>query len=394
METVHHSPLSKAKRYIAHRIHSRWSGEELWRQLQVFIRDAGSQKCEDEFLRLKISQLVETLVKNYSDTYAYSIASLFCELYPKDFVFEKCSVCHSSSLVPKISGYKPLPHRLYDQFPLLPFYSRGCFPLVYCECTQCGNARIQPTPSRSWIDTTETPSNTTVSLENWKEDPEYVQAKRMSLDIHYQKLGFSAYLKDENSAVLDISCGSGVGLELFRDRFGWKNLRGIEIDPLAVLAAQKLRNLDVRTGVITQTDLSSWKNSFDLVTLDNALEHHSDPKDALTRIYPLLKPEGGLFVIVPNYHGYAVENLGLAYHNLFWGHWHYFTVQSLSQLARECGFELITAYSGVCEPQVYKMVVVEQNLLEREATGEEVSKMSPFQKEFRGDFIHLFFRKI
>lgn len=219
------------------------------------------------------------------------------------------------------------------------------------------------------------------------EETSYIEDKQRSISIHHEKMDLAQF-QSEHARVLDISCGSGVGLETLKNKFHWKGGVGVECDPQSVHLAREKRKLEVHYGLINGIEFPS--HSFDLVVMDNSLEHHWSPHEVLLKVKTLLREGGGFCIMVPNYHGYAVEHFGVNYQNMNWGHWHYYTVQSLQNLLRKAGFQLIKAYSSVCESVVLEKFGGKQpSKIHVELEGEDLAKLSFHDKVFRGDFIHL-----
>jgi SAM-dependent methyltransferase len=288
------------------------------------------------------------------------------------------------------AGYKPLEAALYRGSPMFPYFSRNIFPLIYRECENCGCARINPAPHEAWVNwSPEGNDQSTIEMADWMEDREYIDDKVRSISGHYEKMGLEAF-KTGGGAVLDVSCGTGVGLECLRDRFGWKRAEGVEFDRAAVRMATVRRQLRITHGLITSAKL---EGGFDLVIMDNALEHHWSPRDALQSVFSQLRPGGGLFIVVPNFHGMAVELFGLEYHNMNWGHWHYFTVFSLMKLLRECGLEPVRAYSWFCDPMVQKKLGCIPEGTETDLDAQALTSLKASDKVFRGDFIQILARR-
>ena len=86
--------------------------------------------------------------------------------------------------------------------------------------------------------------------------------------------------------------------------------------------------------------------SYDIVISAEVIEHLFLPRTLLARAREALTDSGKVIVTTP-YHGYW-KNLSLALTNHFDAHWQalsdfghikYFSVKSLSELARQCGFE-------------------------------------------------------
>lgn len=310
------------------------------------------------------------------------------ERFPTVLVEAECAVCDGREFRPAYTGKKRLERRLYPGAPRFPRGLKGRFPLIYQKCRSCGAGRINPTPRREWVDYA--PPDDAYAAGNdrasWMEDPAYIQDKRSSVSAHYEDLQLERF-RSSRSAVLDVSCGSGVGLELLRDEFGWQRCVGVECDPQAVRAARNKRGLEVHQGLIYRAALP--ESAFDLAIMDNALEHHWSPAEALAKISTALRPGGAVFVIVPNFHGYAVELFGTEYWNLNWGHWHYFTVQSLARLADRCELVVQRVYSSMCEPIVQDKLGGVPERINVDLTGEEIRELPPMEKVFRGEFISM-----
>lgn len=94
--------------------------------------------------------------------------------------------------------------------------------------------------------------------------------------------------------ILDIGCGSGVGLAHLRD-MGFTNLRGIDLNPKKVIMAQR-KGLNVVEGDFMTYPFS---DCFDVFWLSHSLEHMLDPKLALHRVRYLSKTYSDVFIVVP-----------------------------------------------------------------------------------------------
>lgn len=106
---------------------------------------------------------------------------------------------------------------------------------------------------------------------------------------------------DADIDVLDVGCGYGyVAVELARR---CRRVVGIEPSPFLAGAARRvvalsgLSNVELRPDSVEQLDDSS---AFDLVVLDNVLEHLPRQDHALSLIVRALRPGGLLYIVVPN----------------------------------------------------------------------------------------------
>lgn len=109
------------------------------------------------------------------------------------------------------------------------------------------------------------------------------------------------HVRDEELEVLDVGCGYGfTTAELATS---CRPVVGIEPSfflyeaAVALRANRGLDNLEIRHGAAA--DLVECE-TFDLVVLDNVLEHVANQALALARISAALKSGGAIFIVVPN----------------------------------------------------------------------------------------------
>jgi len=144
------------------------------------------------------------------------------------------------------------------------------------------------------------------------------------------------YSAKAGDRVLDIGSGSCVSL-LELQRMGNKAW-GIETDPnVAAIAAHF--GINVHIGSIHDTPFPG--ESFDLITLNQVIEHIPEPLSLLSAIHPRLMNEGRVILAFPN--GRSL------YRRIFGGRWinwhipyhqHFYNKQSFKLLASKAGFEV------------------------------------------------------
>jgi SAM-dependent methyltransferase len=105
--------------------------------------------------------------------------------------------------------------------------------------------------------------------------------------------------------MLDIGCVSGWMLDHYR-QLGWE-VEGVEYSPSACAAGRK-RALTIHCGSLRDAQLPS--SSFDFIRTNHSFEHLSDPHETLDEIARLLKPNGTLFVGVPDTMGLTARLFG------------------------------------------------------------------------------------
>lgn len=138
-------------------------------------------------------------------------------------------------------------------------------------------------------------------------------------------------------AILDVGCGRGDLLELFRRR-GWRAV-GTQISRTAAEAARSKRGVEVILGELPELPLEA--RCFDVVTFFHVLEHVDRPVAYLEAARRLLRDGGLLVVEVPNCGGLGFRRLGTRH--LAFDHPHhlvFFTEGSLERTLASVGFEV------------------------------------------------------
>ena len=106
--------------------------------------------------------------------------------------------------------------------------------------------------------------------------------------------------------MLDVGCSDGARLRAFADA-GW-DVHGIDPNPAAIDAARAGGRGTFVAGELTAHRYSD--HCFDLVRIDNALEHVLDPHALLGEVRRILKPGGRLYIYVPNGSSLTMRWLG------------------------------------------------------------------------------------
>lgn len=158
--------------------------------------------------------------------------------------------------------------------------------------------------------------------------------------------GFTAWLNGErrsaycwvpkNVRVLDIGCGFG-------ETLGYHKTRGCDV--YGVEADENIRRVAEKFGYNVHVGLFDPKeyepDFFDYVTMDQVIEHVTDPLETMRGIAKVLKPGGVAILSTPNANGWGAKFFGRR-----WINWHapyhiqFVTRRSMSMAAEQAGLRI------------------------------------------------------
>ena len=181
-------------------------------------------------------------------------------------------------------------------------------------------------------------------LEDYYHEGYYYGIKRNRVDsssTHRRIKWFSRYLEDwQNKQVLEIGCGQGHLLKAIQNQGA--RVHGIEPSVPDCLIAGSLSGHE-NISVCMLSDFQT-QAVYDAVVLVHSFEHMPDPMATLQHIRTLLKPDGWLFVEVPNFFsstGFYRKRKGVhSYPSP--NHLFIYTPATLMGMLRKTGFENIS----------------------------------------------------
>lgn len=148
--------------------------------------------------------------------------------------------------------------------------------------------------------------------------------------------------KPGRGSLLDVGCAIGTELVVAAER-GWQPL-GIELSQTARELAVK-QGLDVMAEPLERCSLPSA--SFDVVTLNHVLEHQPEPREFLYEVARVLRPDGKLFVSVPNVQTWLYYIKRDRYSWTFQpDHFLHFSVPTLQLTLRTAGFQPLRCWTS------------------------------------------------
>jgi 2-polyprenyl-3-methyl-5-hydroxy-6-metoxy-1,4-benzoquinol methylase len=144
--------------------------------------------------------------------------------------------------------------------------------------------------------------------------------------------------------LLDVGCATGYFLNAARLDF---DVMGVELSRWAAEHARTRLGLNIHCGTID--DLPPAEGPFDVLTLNDVIEHVTDPQRTLHRAASLLRPGGILYLITPDVRSLSARIL----RGRWWGfrpaHLYYFSADTLSRMLERAGLEpvLIRSYGRI-----------------------------------------------
>jgi len=236
--------------------------------------------------------------------------------------YTKCPVCKSASIDPLLTAKD---------------FTVSSEEFVIWQCRDCTLRFTQDVPDAEHIGRYYQ-SEDYISHSNTKKgivNQLYQRVRSYTLD---QK---AALIKKETGVdagnILDVGAGTGAFLHTMQGQ-KWL-VTGVEPDPKARKLASTLHDLDLMD---TDQLFNLPKLSFDAITLWHVLEHVHDLHHYMEQLSTLLKPNGKIFIAVPNY-----KALDASVYGPFWAaydvprHLYHFTPQAIESLIRQHGLQLV-----------------------------------------------------
>lgn len=148
------------------------------------------------------------------------------------------------------------------------------------------------------------------------------------------------HLPKNKIRLLDIGCGRGYFLDEAR-KFGWK-VYGIDYSKAVTIYAKEKLNLNVQC---IDTFKYSSTEKFDVIALNQVIEHVPYPMELIKKCFDLLNSKGIIYVATPNIDSISAKVLKEDFDHLIPPeHLGYFRKTTLTKLLKLCNFKI--QYSG------------------------------------------------
>jgi len=126
----------------------------------------------------------------------------------------------------------------------------------------------------------------------------YSEEKRPYTEYPQQlaKYLFDCFNMKEKTSMLEIGCGRGEMLQNFKDL--GLDVKGIDLSPEA---PGFNKNIEIKVGNVEKNALPYDDNTFDIVYSKSVLEHLICPEKYMEEAYRVLKPNGIILTLVPDW---------------------------------------------------------------------------------------------
>jgi SAM-dependent methyltransferase len=213
------------------------------------------------------------------------------------------------------------------------------------RCLSCGLWFLNPRPSVEELETIYPSNYYAFSLVESGDDSSHVNAKKISNYFEASRIKklITKCAGGVPDSVLDIGCGDGADLDLFRNVFGPK-LKTFGIEPAKVAAElARERGHRVETGLFPGEYFDN--ENFDIIWSKHVIEHVASPQDFLGRCRELLSENGLIILDTPNTDSPLRRLFGR-----HWGgwhtprHWYLFDPATVALLAKKSGLSVVRIY--------------------------------------------------
>lgn len=173
---------------------------------------------------------------------------------------------------------------------------------------------------------------------------DYVRNKHLTVNLFNRRLDeIRHFTGGRQGWLLDVGCATGTLLELARLR-GWE-VAGVDVSEYATRIARDYYGLDVLTGELAEAAYPG--EHFDVVVMDDLIEHVADPSALIKEVRRVLKLGGLVTLNTPNRAGLWHLMMGRRwFHYKQVEHTYFFSPRVISDLLGRHGFDVLEIHSS------------------------------------------------
>ncbi|TLY33093.1 MAG: class I SAM-dependent methyltransferase, partial [Ignavibacteria bacterium] len=213
------------------------------------------------------------------------------------------------------------------------------------------------------------------NLRSFESDP---SSWRQTADFILQKV-YRHLPKQDGQRILDV--GSAYGFFLIFAKESGLDAYGLEISSET---SRYAKDHGIKVLNTTMVEANFQYGFFDIVTMNNVLEHTLDPTAEVAKAYTILKKSGIIFVAVPNFDSLVAQVDNYLWKMKSWpNHLFYFTEATLSKILEKAGFRVAEVFTHQGESEYNHDVRVVRDrlqLTEENQIREAIRLLWKFQK--------------
>jgi len=141
----------------------------------------------------------------------------------------------------------------------------------------------------------------------------------------------------QGNNLLDVGCCAGFFLDE-ATKCGW-HAQGVELSRWAASYAKEKLNIKISNSTLRQAEYPD--NYFDVIVLQDTIEHLIDPREVLIEMRRILKPTGIIYINTPDIESMASQLLRAKWWGIKRYHLFYFSKKTLNKLLEATGFKSI-----------------------------------------------------
>lgn len=260
------------------------------------------------------------------------------------------------------------------------------FGLNLVRCNACGLVYANPRlPETEIMQRYDSPLFFNQYLENLRATPSTYDFDFIRSHYHIF-LGLIEQFFAPGKRLLDVGCGPGFFIKAAEEA-GWK-AEGIEISSAASEYANNIVRVPVHKGKLEELNLSS--DTYDLVTLNDILEHLVDPLGTLKEIHRILKREGVVILNTPDFNSLNRLFLGNDWAVLSPAeHLYNFTQKTLMRMLSEANFQVLGVRNLLILNPEYTHDKSRRRYLRWKSMHERIEKMNAMENLHGFEYLDL-----
>jgi 2-polyprenyl-3-methyl-5-hydroxy-6-metoxy-1,4-benzoquinol methylase len=241
-----------------------------------------------------------------------------------DTIDRVCPHCQGREFVERAKGRDFEYHTFDNEF-------------VFVSCKSCGLVFLNPMPMPARLKEVY-PANYKPFHFN-KNDKSFIFKVRDFLEA--RKAGIYRKFLPSQARIMDVGCGDGRYMTILKKVGPFWDIEGVDFGEAAIKRAQE-KGLKAICGAYETTDLG--REQYDLIILNQVIEHLPEPCDVVRKIHGELKPGGILSLETPSLDGWDAD----LFKEKFWGGYHFprhlvlFNEETIRDFLKKRGFRVIS----------------------------------------------------